>query len=1210
MRRNFTFNPNIFHQGQPLPKTQEQQDSASSSQSAAIQPAAGQSSGEHILGARQSNQPGLLHQTAARPLLSFWQGGLQSTANAASSDERLKLLDKAVLADFRRRIDANEKNTLLAKDYACEVLEEVAEWLYQHSPLRGEDIRSLADVQRKLNLNNGDAGSNALLLRRLSTSFLNTPHVVPVCAGGIHKNNPPQLQPIILALSHWNNSILPMSTISRQGERLIHQYRNYPEVLDKSGGTVLALRTIERNSNRLKTLSRWLDEKKASGQPAMHGLDSLQKIRHCDRYADIVEMMEHDYFKNVSLSDNAQRESKMAILSFWTTMGPKSAPAPVAASAPVTMPSIQRQLLLQFGAEARLSSPPRQGDMDFPIQPETELPSLPHQESVQNAAATGISESAEQSAPPDEVDANRKNTLSTNVKPRRKVKRDLQGTAATIPTEQEQAPKTAARKSSTEKRRAAEKEKRQAGHDVLTRQEQNAIEAGFITAQGTGNTIAHRKHKEEQAAIKAGFVTAQGAGDVTAHRKHKAEETALKAGFITAQGTGDVTAHRKHKEEKAALKAGFITMQGTVDTAAYKRYLFEQIAIKAGFITAQGTADTAAYRKHLFAKNAIKAGFITTQGTADLTAYFRHMREQTAIKAGFVTAQGTPDTAAYKRHKAEQAAIKAGFITAQSTADLTAYYRHMHEQDAIKAGFITAQGTADTAAYKKHLRERTAIKAGFVTAQGAPDTAAYKRHLVEQAAKNYTDAAGNRPYVKNDGSVDVAGYKKNVSQQRQEEDEANLLAEDEDLAWRMEHDNDSLEEDEEQLQAMASSAPQALASTQACASSSRKRPASKPSQKSAPKRRKKNDAAIAKQELAPLGSAFPAPVAGIEASRINTAQISHVPTTSYALIDLSDEGGPAMQVFTVRHTSEMIVSSGKQLYEPALDKLFPIRDPAHPEHVHPDYADPDDPSRCSPKVVIQGINFYKTSGNAINENNLWQYAKAHFKDLPFKRKTLFIEALKRSCHEELTATMKGGEPPSSRQVKIEEITQESQCDSPEEFKALENQYGGFLRDYEPSKQPSLRNGKIVCMFAGARLTSDEDDQQYMRLFGSEFSSRVLKDYAANTKKYGERDQVTWAPYGGGNMGQYFNSSFKPDAEGKLVVDAAQANAFFCPVMLDLTDHHGNARKESMLLVVQHRPIAEGKQIKLNYGDSYTLEAGSSQSMESSPAPLALKQEVE
>lgn len=373
------------------------------------------------------------------------------------------------------------------------------------------------------------------------------------------------------------------------------------------------------------------------------------------------------------------------------------------------------------------------------------------------------------------------------------------------------------------------------------------------------------------------------------------------------------------------------------------------------------------------------------------------------------------------------------------------------------------------------------------------------------------------------------------------------------------------------------------------------------------KRQKSTAAATVKPEPVTLGAAFPAPRAGVEVAQLNTAQLRHVPTTSYAMIDLTTPGGPAQTVFTVRHPDEAIVSTSRQTYDPALEQVFPIRSPAHPERVHPAYAAPGDPRRCAPQVTLQGIHFYK-GGASLTETTLWQLARQHFPNLPFQNKDEFITALKRSCKEELTATMQGRPPPSAQQVRIAAISASSQCDSPEEFAALQNQYGGFLTDYAPARQPSLGNGRVVCLFAGARLASDEDDQHYLEQFGQRFGLQALQDYAANIQQYGSRKQelVTWAPYGGGNMGQYFNSSFKPGEQGKLQVDTDKTNALLCPVMVDLTDRHGQARRESMMMVLQNRPIAAGKQIKLDYGSQYTLEAQPPPSRTSQPV---VKQEI-
>jgi hypothetical protein len=66
---------------------------------------------------------------------------------------------------------------------------------------------------------------------------------------------------------------------------------------------------------------------------------------------------------------------------------------------------------------------------------------------------------------------------------------------------------------------------------------------------------------------------------------------------------------------------------------------------------------------------------------------------------------------------------------------------------------------------------KRAITAGFKKA----DMTAYNRNVTEQSARNYTDAAGNHPFVKANGKVDMTAYIQNVSQKRQEDDAVSAL---------------------------------------------------------------------------------------------------------------------------------------------------------------------------------------------------------------------------------------------------------------------------------------------------------------------------------------------------------------------------------------------------------------------------------------------------
>ena len=193
--------------------------------------------------------------------------------------------------------------------------------------------------------------------------------------------------------------------------------------------------------------------------------------------------------------------------------------------------------------------------------------------------------------------------------------------------------------------------------------------------------------------------------------------------------------------------------------------------------------------------------------------------------------------------------------------------------------------------------------------------------------------------------------------------------------------------------------------------------------------------------------------------------------------------------------------------------------------------------------------------------------------------------------------MPGDEPPSCQSIVIARIENQDQCDSLEEYQATKGQYGAFLTDYAKDRQPSLRNARLGCLFAAAKLASDADDAAYLGRTGEEFGLQMLGEYAANRNVYGKQDQVTWAPHGGGNMAQYFNTSFEKktiDGEDFLVCDKEGVTAMLAPITLELTDKDGVERTESMLGIFLTKTVAEGKQPKLNYGEEYTIRCKTAQ----------------
>jgi hypothetical protein len=327
----------------------------------------------------------------------------------------------------------------------------------------------------------------------------------------------------------------------------------------------------------------------------------------------------------------------------------------------------------------------------------------------------------------------------------------------------------------------------------------------------------------------------------------------------------------------------------------------------------------------------------------------------------------------------------------------------------------------------------------------------------------------------------------------------------------------------------------------------------------------------ASQELWPLAQRH-----GREVESINTAQHLYVPITNYPLINLTGPDGDFIEVLTVRHHHDAILMSGAQNYNIRLDSVFPIRDPAHPHQVHPDFADLSNPQRCA-FAEIGPIKILKRF-----ERLLYAYAKDHFACALSSAE--LIGQLSQACQAELRATAISEDPPSSRYIEIRRLALE-QCQGEGE-ETLVGEYGGLLRDY--ASQPSLGRGLILGIFAGAWLQDDGDTEVYRKCLGAALADRVLGDYATNVQNRRSRKVTTWAPYGGGNQTQYYNSVFAKNLQGEFKVDEAKTNAVLIPFSVQVLDRHRQERSVNMMMAVQHRAIENGGQIRLNYGAGYSL----------------------
>ena len=323
------------------------------------------------------------------------------------------------------------------------------------------------------------------------------------------------------------------------------------------------------------------------------------------------------------------------------------------------------------------------------------------------------------------------------------------------------------------------------------------------------------------------------------------------------------------------------------------------------------------------------------------------------------------------------------------------------------------------------------------------------------------------------------------------------------------------------------------------------------------------------------------PTHNIVIERIDTTRSRYISTSNYLKFDLTGDDGEVQECALILRDELQI--RGPQVYDSELDKVFPIRDPKNPSHVHSDYASDADPRTCAPNIKINEVSFFKDSEYDYNESTLWKILNNLYPKHEFTTQDAFIAALKLSVRREFEAMLRNEAPPSSQRISVVKLNAD-QCDNEDEARLLQGQYGVVLKDYSAKAQPSIENGEIVCIFAGAKLITRTEKSAYK----SAFSNKMLYNYGGDAPGLEDSSKITWAPYGGGNLAQYLNSSFAPNKEGKLTVALAQTNAIMFPIKINFTNKHGVRCSESMLIILQVAPVLEGKQLKLDYGEDYVL----------------------
>jgi len=298
-------------------------------------------------------------------------------------------------------------------------------------------------------------------------------------------------------------------------------------------------------------------------------------------------------------------------------------------------------------------------------------------------------------------------------------------------------------------------------------------------------------------------------------------------------------------------------------------------------------------------------------------------------------------------------------------------------------------------------------------------------------------------------------------------------------------------------------------------------------------------------------------------------------------------GGPSE--VTVPYPKEAIQMSGlQQRPDAALHSVFPIRDPARPDWVHPDYAHDRDRRHCHPRVRLVGVRVSnKTCENILS--NMGPFLSDSKKRYWDRHRLELADALAEAGSEDVLASLEGRDPPSKEFIKVVPVTR-AHCASEAEAAALAGQSGAIAQGTPESP--------FYGWFAGAKLVSEADFAAYEAYFGAPFAQRILDGFSAEIPRSGTQPRTVFAPFATGADQQYCNSRYLPSG----VVDKKRVNASLQVGTLTLLNKWGEQVTERLYMVVSHYPLTPGTPILLDYGPRHRFQLSEPE------RPLSIKRE--
>jgi hypothetical protein len=257
---------------------------------------------------------------------------------------------------------------------------------------------------------------------------------------------------------------------------------------------------------------------------------------------------------------------------------------------------------------------------------------------------------------------------------------------------------------------------------------------------------------------------------------------------------------------------------------------------------------------------------------------------------------------------------------------------------------------------------------------------------------------------------------------------------------------------------------------------------------------------------------------------------------------------------------------------PGMDNVFPIRDPRNPGLPHPSYADARGSigqSRVGEVAIGRG---FITSLKELAKEDRSKPLSERRLNLSDTQVRSAIDRIQENVKRELNRTLLN--QAQARPVVSARVLTDADV-LPHE-KPLIGQHGLFVHPKLPAvDRPTLSNGRILGIYAGARLETDEDYDVNKATYGEEEFARYSLATAISA--------VTYSPLGGANSMAFANTALDPDSD-EPAYDEGRLNTTFLPFSVQMTGHDGTARKEAVLALVAFDNLED--QVLVDYGDAY------------------------